>query len=250
MENNELKENIRKKVKEKIAISNIREEFDMKTNNKRKIIVGTLSVCAMCVLCLGIALNTDKTPPNISQEDMQIQAEIEDLKQDKDKDKVESQPNNNEQIVNKPVEEGDTGENEPVKETTNKKYPTSYGGRYIDSSGNNVVWICDDSEANRKEICNFLGITENKTIFKVAKYSYNYLEDLQSKISKKMSNKEISFVTTSSLREDSNNIVVTVTSNNESDLNKIKALDTIGGAIDIQYNTNNSSTKDLLVKTE
>ena len=31
MENNNLKENIRKKVQEKIAVSNIREEFDMKS---------------------------------------------------------------------------------------------------------------------------------------------------------------------------------------------------------------------------
>ena len=37
MENNELKENIRRKVKEKIAVSNIRKEFDMK-EKKRKIV--------------------------------------------------------------------------------------------------------------------------------------------------------------------------------------------------------------------
>ena len=62
-----------------------------------------------------------------------------------------------------------------------------------------------------------------------------------------MIDKEFTFVTSSAVMEDSNNIKVTVTSNNESDLNKIKALDTIGGAIDIEYNTNVNTKKDLLV---
>ena len=50
--------------------------------------------------------------------------------------------------------------------------------------------------------------------------------------------------------EDSNNIKVTVISNNESGLNKIKALDTIGGAIDIEYNTNPNAKNDLLIEKE
>ena len=57
MENNELKENIRKKVKEKIAVSNIREEFDMKKINNKKIIYTISSICAVFVLCIGIAVN-------------------------------------------------------------------------------------------------------------------------------------------------------------------------------------------------
>ena len=65
-----------------------------------------------------------------------------------------------------------------------------------------------------------------------------------------MQNKELPFVTSSSLMEDKNNIKVTVTSNNISDWNKIKELDTIGGAIDIQYEVNNIGTEDLLVTTE
>ena len=38
MENNNLKERIRNNVKEKIAVSNIREELDMKSKKSRKII--------------------------------------------------------------------------------------------------------------------------------------------------------------------------------------------------------------------
>ena len=38
MENNNLKEQVRKDVKEKIAVSNIRKEFDMKSKNNKKLI--------------------------------------------------------------------------------------------------------------------------------------------------------------------------------------------------------------------
>ena len=65
-----------------------------------------------------------------------------------------------------------------------------------------------------------------------------------------MQNNELPFVTSSALMEDSNNIKVTVTSNNINDLNKIKELDTIGGAIEIQYVQNGIGTEDLLVNLE
>lgn len=65
-----------------------------------------------------------------------------------------------------------------------------------------------------------------------------------------MSNKEFTFVTTSAIIDDTNNIKVTVTSNNESDWNKIKSLDTVGGAIEITYNEDNVPKEDLLVEKE
>lgn len=250
MENNNLKEKIRKNVKERIAVSNIREEFDMKMTNKRKIIYGTLSVCAMCVLCFGVVLSTEKGNnkllSNIRDESVQTKSGIDDLKTDKDKQ--ESDFNNNEQITNKTVEDKDTGENEPVKELTNNTYPKSYGGRYVDNNGNNVVWICEDSSTNRKEICKFLGITESKTTFKTAKYSYNYLTELQNKISQKMIDKEFTFVITLAIMDTTNNIKVTVTSNRDEDVKRLKELDTIGGAIEIQYNENGMSKTELLVE--
>ena len=151
---------------------------------------------------------------------------------------------------NTPVEDEDVNVNEQPNENINKGYPDYYAGKYIDNNGNNVVLLCENNETNRRAICSLLGITENRTTFKTAKYSYNYLTNLQNKISKKMIDKEFTFVTLSAVMEDSNNIKVTVTSNNESDLNKIKALDTIGGAIDIEYNTNPSAKKDLLIEKE
>lgn len=57
MENNDLKEKVRKNVKEKIAISNIRKEFDMKNKYNNKVIYVILSTCAVFILCVGIIVN-------------------------------------------------------------------------------------------------------------------------------------------------------------------------------------------------
>lgn len=395
MENNNLKERIRNNVKEKIAVSNIREELDMKSKKSRKIIYGITSSAAVFILGVGIIIGTntfnnsqiqdnhyeiadlqgDKQNKNESQEiklkinkinemsatslDADIKTkEIEKLPEKfefiknikipeeykiersyniytrndinkseydvlhdyvfnyrKDSmneiiiafseiemplrdyyidvgDKV-SKIGNIELIIsqykdmyivtfnfkdmyfdiettgitenellellqsiftennkNLTVEDKDVNVKEQSNEIKSTNYPDYYAGKYVDNNGNNIVLLCEDNEANRKEICSLLGITEGKTIFKTAKYSYNYLTDLQSKISKKMIDKEFTFITLSAVMEDSNNIKVTVTSNNESDLNKIKALDTIGGAIDIEYNTNSSVKTDLLIETE
>lgn len=395
MENNNLKERIRNNVKEKIAVSNIREELDMKSKKSRKIIYGITSSAAVFILGVGIIIGTntfnnsqiqdnhyeiadlqgDKQNKNESQEiklninkinemsatslDADIKTkEIEKLPEKfefiknikipeeykiersyniytrndinkseydvlhdyvfnyrKDSmneiiiafseiemplrdyyidvgDKV-SKIGNIELIIsqykdmyivtfnfkdmyfdiettgitenellellqsiftennkNLTVEDKDVNVKEQSNEIKSTNYPDYYAGKYVDNNGNNIVLLCEDNEANRKEICSLLGITEGKTIFRTAKYSYNYLTDLQSKISKKMIDKEFTFITLSAVMEDSNNIKVTVTSNNESDLNKIKALDTIGGAIDIEYNTNSSAKTDLLIETE
>ena len=142
----------------------------------------------------------------------------------------------------------DIGVNEPINESSD--YPDYYAGKYVDKNGNNIILLCEDNNDNRKEICNILGITESKTTFKKAKYSYKYLTELQNKIRQKMIDKEFTFVTKSAIMENNNNIKVTVTSNNESELNKIKAIDTIGGAIEIQYDENGMSKTELLVEKE
>ena len=60
MENKELKEKIRKNIKEEIAISNIRKEFGMKTNKNKKIVYAISSVCAVFILGVGIFVGTSK----------------------------------------------------------------------------------------------------------------------------------------------------------------------------------------------
>ena len=59
MENNNLKENIRKNVKEKIAVSNIRREFDMKNNKNKKLIYWVTSSAAVFILGVGIIVGTN-----------------------------------------------------------------------------------------------------------------------------------------------------------------------------------------------
>ena len=66
MENNELKEKIRKNIKEEIAISNIRKEFGMKTNRNKKIIYAISSVCAVFILTIGILVGTGQLNNNIN----------------------------------------------------------------------------------------------------------------------------------------------------------------------------------------
>lgn len=57
MENNNLKEKIQKRVKEKIAIANLKEEIGMKQVKNRKIFYGALASCALLVLCVGIVIS-------------------------------------------------------------------------------------------------------------------------------------------------------------------------------------------------
>lgn len=83
-----------------------------------------------------------------------------------------------------------------------------------------------------------------------ATYSYEYLTKLQDKISKAMQNKELTFVVSSALMEDTNKIKVTVINNSNENIDKLKALDPKGGAIEIEYNEKGMATQDLLVNAE
>ena len=397
MKNNDLKEKIRKNVKEQIAISNIIKEFDMKTNRNKKIVYIASSICAVFILGIGIFIGTNKLQVDNTlkigkseeqnenmEENLKIELNINKLddasmarfdvdiktiemenlpekfnfikniiipngfelddsyniyirentdteeynilhdyvfyyKKDITNDiriafSEKEEPirdyfiNNEEEDVSKIgdveliisnwkqmylvnfkyeniyfdiettgitedelivlleslidnvrnyntngniiLDEKDINQNEQLTGISTVNFPDYYGGKYIDDNGNNVILLCEDNTQNRKEICDILGISESKTIFKKAKYTYNYLEELQNKISKKMQDKELTFVTSSALMEDRNIVNVTVTSDNISDLNKIKELDTLGGAINIQYQSNSIGTEDLLVNPE
>ncbi len=148
--------------------------------------------------------------------------------------------------VTVPVKDEDVRNIENPKEISNSK--DYYAGKYVDNTGRNVVLLCEDTAENRAEICKELGITESNTIFKQAKYSYEYLTELQEKISKKMQSKELTFITTSSLMEDKNNIKVIVTTKDEKELEKLNELDIKGGAIEIEYSENPVAHEDLLVE--
>lgn len=121
-----------------------------------------------------------------------------------------------------------------------------FGGSYTDMTGSFVVVLTEDTPENRTAICSELGINKTNTTFTTGTYSLAYLTELQEKISNAMINKELPFVTSSGVNETINKIRVCVTSATQADLEKLYALDTIGGAIEIEYVTE-GATKDLLV---
>ena len=166
------------------------------------------------------------------------------------KDLLLSFASNREETMKIATEEGEDMTKEPINITDATSFPEYYAGRYVDQSGNQVILLCQDNAENRKEICKILGITESKTKFQTATYSYNYLQELQTKISNKMVAKELPFVSTSAVLEDKNRIRVTVYTNKESDLQKLKKLDTKGGAIQIEYQEGAQVKTELLQEKE
>ena len=69
MENKELKERIRKNIKEEIAILNIRKEFGMKTGKNKKLVYAISAICVVFILGIGIFVGTSKLNNNIFQDD-------------------------------------------------------------------------------------------------------------------------------------------------------------------------------------
>ena len=125
-----------------------------------------------------------------------------------------------------------------------------FGGSYTDANGKFVIVLTEDTAANRAVICKELGRSESNTTFVKGTYTLEYLTELQEKITQAMINKEFPFVVTSGVYETTNNIVIEVTTNDEAKLAKVYALDTIGGAIQVEYSTGAESKGLLLPKVE
>ena len=117
-----------------------------------------------------------------------------------------------------------------------------YCGSYLDENGDYVVLIIDDEEYLKKELLYEIGRTNENTVFKTAKYTMNYLEELQEKISTAMSEKEIPFVVSSGIYDRENRIIVTVNTKDQVLYEKIYSIDTLGGAIEIVYSDEQFTT--------
>ncbi len=125
-----------------------------------------------------------------------------------------------------------------------------FGGSYTDANGKFVIVLTEDTPANRTAICKELGRSESNTTFVKGTYTLAYLTELQTKISNAMVNKELPFVVSSALRETTNNIVIGATTTNEAELAKLYALDTVGGAIKVEFSTGAGTGELLLPKAE
>ena len=75
-----------------------------------------------------------------------------------------------------------------------------------------------------------------------------YITELQAKVSTAMSNGDLPFVSSSAVYENPYRLHVVVTSTAETDLSKLEAFDTIGGALEIEYDANPISVEDVLTE--
>lgn len=78
------------------------------------------------------------------------------------------------------------------------------------------------------------GLKEASTIFRTADFSLVYLTELLEDISRAMKDKELTLVSSAALREDINRVEVTMTTDDAEMAARIKAFDTVGGAVIIQ----------------
>jgi len=126
-----------------------------------------------------------------------------------------------------------TGEyHEEVKsDDLSKDISAIYGGSYSDAKGKLTVILTEDTPENRAAVCKSLGRSVDKTAFVTGKYTLAYLTELEGAITQGMINKEFPFVIVAGVHEMENCIIISVTTDDESLLAKVYALDTIGGAI-------------------
>ncbi len=132
-----------------------------------------------------------------------------------------------------PVSEQSPGTIQAIKPQA--AYGDFFGGSYTDGQGRLCILLTEDTAENRSTVCRELGLSEGNVIFQKAAFTLAYLTQLQSRISEGMVSKELDFVVVSALREDTNRIHLTVTTQDEAQLARLRALDSLGGALEIEY---------------
>ena len=75
-----------------------------------------------------------------------------------------------------------------------------------------------------------------------------YITELQAKVSTAMSKGELPFVSSSAIYENPYQLHVIVSSNEENDLSKLKAFDTMGGALEIEYDDENHISVEAIIE--
>ena len=221
-------------------------------NNKRKnnfawVKWGTIAACfALLVLCIPMVTRLspveDTNKPTVESLPIENNNKVEDLQNNKE-ESVNIQESKSTEIedtsetIIEDVPADNKGEyNEEVNSSDLTKDTSEFfGGSYTDANGKFVIVLTEDTPANRTAICKELGRSESNTTFVKGTYTLAYLTELQEKITNAMVNKEIPFVVTSGVYETTNNIIIRVTTNDEAELAKVYALDTIGGAIKVEF---------------
>ena len=145
-----------------------------------------------------------------------------------------------------PVSEQSPGSLQHI--TVSGGFSDFFGGSYTNSQGLLCILLTSDTPENRSAICREFNLKESNIVFQKADYTLSYLTRLHAIISEGMISRELNFVTSSSLREDTNRIHLTVTTEDTSRLEKLMALDSLGGAIVIEYQPDGDAMKDLLIE--
>ncbi len=217
--------------------------------NKRKSNIswmkwGSIAACfALLVLCIPMFTNLspveDNNTPTVESSPIENKEESANIQENDSAEvpdtTVPDVPADNNGEYNEAVDSSDL-----TKDTSE-----FFGGSYTDTNGKFVIVLTEDTPANRTAICKELGRSESNTTFVKGTYTLAYLTELQEKITNAMTNKEIPFVVSSGVYEMTNNIVVGVTTNDETELAKLYALDTIGGAIKVEF-SEGEGTEDVL----
>ena len=136
---------------------------------------------------------------------------------------------------------GDTGNLVP--------YEPVWGDCYQNEAGKWVVFLTENTPENQKKVFELNPtLTENDIIFQSITFSRSYLENLMISIGQAADeNEEFSFVFSIGLRTEKNCVDVYVTTDDEENIAKILAFDTIGGgdAIEIVNINNKTVPKDV-----
>ena len=226
------------------------KEAHMKNKRKNNIPwvkLGSIAACfVLLVLCIPMVTNLspvgDDNTPTVESSPIENNNKVEDLQNNKEESAniQESESTEIEDTSETIIEDVPADSNGEYNEEVNSSDLTKdtsefFGGSYTDANGKFVIVLTKDTPANRTAICKELGRSEHNTTFVKGTYTLAYLTELQEKITNAMVNKEIPFVVTSGVYETTNNIIIRVTTNDEAELAKVYALDTIGGAIKVEF---------------
>ena len=227
--------------------------------NKRKnnipwVKFGSIAACfVLLVLCIPMITNLspieNDNAPTVESSPIENNNKFEDIQNNKEESAniQESEDTETSDTTTPDAPADSNGEyNEEVNSSDLTKDTSEFFcGSYTDANGKFVIVLTEDTPANRTAICKELGRSESNTTFVTGTYTLAYLTELQTKISNAMTNKEFPFVTSSVVDEIGNRIKVRVTTDNQTDLEKVRSLDSIGGAIVIEKSAG-ISTEDLL----
>lgn len=216
-------------------------------------IVAGFALLALCIpMVTHLSTEEDNNMQTVEPLPIENKNTVEELQNNKEETAniQESENTDIEDVQDNPADsKGEYNEAVSSSELT-KDTSEFFGGSYTDANGKFVIVLTEDTPTNRIAICKELGKSENNTTFITGTYTLEYLTELQAKISNAMVNKELPFVITSSLCENTNNIIISANTTSEAELAKLYALDTIGGAIKVEFSTGAVTEELLLPKAE